>query len=339
MRLASGVISALLVVLTTGAAAHADEQIMRVGTIVPEGTGWARGLHQLAGEVDTATAGALKMKFYMGGIAGDEVQMIDRVRRGQLDAIMSGSVACEDTAPSMRVMRIPGVFQTWPETSYVLGRLRPTFEEEAKRNGFTYLGEAIVGPSIIFTRTPVHDLAELSRTRLWIWDIDKMLRATLQEMALSVAPLPIRDALRAYEDGRIDGFIAPAVVALAFQWSTAARYFTELRLGFVVGCMLVSNRTFDALPLHIQQALRVAAAHTKSRFEDVGRAQEDQLLRTLFERQGLKAVRTDEATRVTFFEGARAAREKAATQLVSPSLIVHVLGMLADYRSEHRARN
>lgn len=328
---------AIVALLLSATVASAEEQTLRIGTIVPEGTGWARGLRAMASEVDAATRGTVKMKFYMGGIAGDEMEMLERVRRGQLDGILSGSVACETSAPSLRVVRIPGVFQSWAETSYVLGRLRPLFEDEAKRNGFKYLGEAIVGPSILFTRTPVHNLAELKRQRLWIWDVDRMLGAFLPEMGLPVAPAPIRDALRAYEDGRVDGFVSPAVVALAFQWSTAARYFTDLRLGFVVGCLVIANRAYDALPLPAQQELRVASARAKARFEDIGRTQEDQLLHGLFERQGLQAIHADEGTRVSFFEAARAAREHAATRLVSESLIGHVLGMLADYRSEHRA--
>ncbi|HXU74276.1 MAG TPA: TRAP transporter substrate-binding protein DctP [Polyangia bacterium] len=327
---------ALCLLLASSVALADETTTLRIGTIVPEGTGWARGLHEMERDLDAETHGALKLKFYMGGIAGDEVEMLQRVHRGQLDAIMSGSVACETTAPSMRVVRIPGVFQTWPETSYVLGRLRPLFEDEAKKNGFTYLGEAIVGPSILFSRTPIRDLSDLSHQRLWIWDIDRMLGATLAEMHLPVMQLPIRDALRAYEEGRTDGFIAPAVVALAFQWSAAAHYFTDLRLGFVVGCLVVANRAFDALPLSSQQALRVVSAHTKSRIEEIGRMQEDQLLHGLFAKQGLKPVATDESVRVAFFEDARAAREKSATRLVSGSLIARVLGMLADFRSEHR---
>lgn len=323
-----------MLVLLAGSVAVAEEPTLRIGTIVPEGTGWARGLRTMAGELEAA---GIKTKIYMGGIAGDEVEMMARVRRGQLDGILSGAVACETSAPSMSVIRIPGLLQTWPETSYVLGRLRPLFEDESKKNGFTYLGEAIVGPSIVFMRTPAHSLDELKKLRLWVWDIDRMIDIFLPAMGLSIVATPIRDALRAYEDHRVDGFVSPAVVALAFQWSPAARYFTDLRLGFVAGCFVVANRAFDALPLSSQQALRVAAAHAKVLFENVGRTQEEQLLHGLFEKQGLQALHADEATRISFFEAARAAREQAATRLVSQSLIMNVLGMLADFRSEHRA--
>lgn len=51
----------VLVVLLLGSAAAADETL-RIGTIVPEGTGWARGLHTMAEEV---AGDGIEMKFYM----------------------------------------------------------------------------------------------------------------------------------------------------------------------------------------------------------------------------------------------------------------------------------
>src|SRR5437879_1625815 len=147
--------SLLVLALLSSVASAAEEATLRIGTIVPEGTGWAREIRTMARDVEGESKGALRLKFYMGGIAGDELDMMARLRRGQLDGILSGGMACETVAPSMRVGRIPGVFQSWPETSYVLGRLRPILDEEAQRNGFRYLGEAIVGPSIVFSRTPL----------------------------------------------------------------------------------------------------------------------------------------------------------------------------------------
>jgi TRAP-type C4-dicarboxylate transport system substrate-binding protein len=335
MRLAFAL---LLLPLACGVAA-ADETVLRVGTVVPEGTSYAREMRTVSQDVERESKGAVRMKFYMGGIAGDELDMLARLRRGQLDGILSGGMACETVAPSMRVARIPALFQTWAETSYVIGKLRPILSDEAQKNGFRYIGEAIVGPSIAFSRKPVATLHDLQQTRFWIWDIDRVLGAVLPVMGFHVAPLPIREAYGAYDAGRIDGFITPAVAALTFQWTTVTHYYTDLRMGFVVGCLLLSNRAFDALTLAEQQAVTLAAARMKQRIEDVGKKQEAQLLHGLFQKQGLQPVAVDTATRVNFFEQAHLARERAATKLVSMELIGRVLALLADFRSEHRGEN
>jgi TRAP-type C4-dicarboxylate transport system substrate-binding protein len=155
-------------------------------------------------------------------------------------------------------------------------------------------------------------------------------------MGFDVAPSPIADAFAAYEQKRVDGFISPAVAALGFQWSTAARYYTDLRMGFVIGCLVIANRAFDALPLSEQQAVKVASAKMKVRIEQLGHTQEEQLMHGLFQKQGLQPIAVDAGTRVAFFEAAHTARDRAATKLVSADLIARVLAMLADFRSEHR---
>lgn len=331
MRIAA---SALLLALWCGSAG-AQEHVLRMGTIVPDGTGWAHELRKLADDVFASTKGGVRFKYYFGGIAGDEVEMLERIRRGQLDGILSGGMACENLAPSLRVTRVPGLFQSWAETSHVIGRLRGQIVAEAQHNGFVFLAEAIVGPSIVFSRRPVATFADLRSMRFWVWDIDKMLSAFLPAMGVQVLPLPIREAGGAYEAGRVDGFISPAAAALSFQWSAASHHFTELKIGYVVGCLLIANRTFDALSLEQQQATRVSAAKAKVYIEDVGRAQDAQLVNGLFAKQGLQKVAASEALRVSFFEAARAVRDKAAGPLVSPELLTRVLGLLADHRSEH----
>ena len=321
--------------LLSGVAVADEATTLRIGTIAPEGTSWAREMRAMTRDVDRTTGGAIKLKWYMGGIAGDELEMLDRLHRGQLDGILSGGVACQIAAPSMQVAHIPGLLQTWGEASHVLDELRPTLTTEAQRHGFAYLGDAIVGPSILFSKRPIASLDDLRHARIWIWDLDRALRTLLPEMQIPIVPLPIRDAGHAYEDGRVDVLVSPATVALGFQWSVASRYYTDVRLGFVVGCLLIANRSFDALALPAQQALRTAGAEAKARFEEVGRSEEQALLGTLLHKQGLQPVPLSEAERGAFFDAERTARERAGAKLVPAALITRVLGILADYRTAH----
>ncbi|MDB4964970.1 MAG: TRAP-type C4-dicarboxylate transporter, periplasmic component [Myxococcales bacterium] len=325
----------MLLLLVANAAA--EEQRVRIGTIIPEGTPWARELKALQRDAESAAGGDLHLKWYLGGIAGDELEMAERVRRDQLDGVLSGGMLCERLAPSMRVIRIPGLLQTWEETAYVLGRLRGVFEKEAQQGGFAYIAETIVGPSIVFARSPVNDLADLKKSRFWVWDTDTVLRRMLPEIGVSVVPLPINDAGRAYDAGQIDGFITPAAAALGFQWSARVRYHADLRMGFIAGCLLVANRAFDALPRRGQQALRDAAAKTSAHWRETGRAQEEELLGGLFRRQGVRPMAVSNGFRGTFLGAARTARERVGAAVVPDELTQRVLSMLADFRAERLA--
>src|SRR5207253_2207055 len=77
--------------------ALADNHVIRIATIVPDGTAYAREFRAFARELESVTNGSTKVKIYFGGVAGDELQVFDRIRRGQLDGVVSGGIICERT--------------------------------------------------------------------------------------------------------------------------------------------------------------------------------------------------------------------------------------------------
>ncbi len=135
---------------------------------------------------------------------------------------------------------------------------------------------------------------------------------------------------------RIDGFIGIPSAALAFQWSTRARYYFDLRVGYVLGCLVVSQAAFDPLPMEAQQAVRSAAAMLMRHMEDMGEQQDDALIHSLFEKQGMHREDVPSSFRANFLEAARTARLALGGSLTTQALLDSINGWLADYRSDHR---
>ncbi len=330
-------LAAAAVVVGAGARGSADPTVLRFGTVAPDGTDWARIARQTAAELSAATHGQVIAKWYFNGVAGDELQMLERARKEQLDGIVSAGMLCQRLSPSMRVLRLVGLFQTRAESGYVAGRLKPIFDEEFRKEGFVNLGDVGIGPDLVFSREPIRSLDELRKARLWVWGIDETFVASWPLLGVRVVPLPVHDAYRAYDERRIDGFFAVPTAALGFQWSTEARYVTDLRVAFLRACILISTRAFDPLPLEARTALLNSSARGMMQLEERGRSQDDELLGHLFARQGMTTIHASESFRAEFFAQARAVREKlAAMGLVRPELLQRVLALLADYRAEHR---
>ncbi|HWE29808.1 MAG TPA: hypothetical protein VHB97_17480, partial [Polyangia bacterium] len=94
---------ALALVAATADATRADPVVLRFATVAPEGTAWARLAKSTARALAEATGGQVTGKWYFNGIAGNELEMAARVRKDQLDGIVSGGMLCQKLAPSMRV--------------------------------------------------------------------------------------------------------------------------------------------------------------------------------------------------------------------------------------------
>jgi TRAP-type C4-dicarboxylate transport system substrate-binding protein len=306
--------------------------LLRIATVAPDGTAWARELRAWARDVESATEGAVHLKIYFGGIAGDELTVLDRVRREQLDGAI-GSELCTRLAPSLKVARVIGACQTREENAHILARLRPTVDAEFLRAGFINFGEAGLGPEVLFTREPVRDLAGLRKLRLWVWDSDQVLPPQARALGLTIVQTPLDQAGRAFDEHQLDGFITVPTAALAFQWTTQARYLIPLRISFRSGCLIVAARAFDALPAETQRAFKSSTGKLNQRIEELGRQQDRALLGGLLARQGLTPLPETDRLRFEFFDAARAVR--AGARVVSEATLSQVMAWLADYRAEH----
>jgi TRAP-type C4-dicarboxylate transport system substrate-binding protein len=323
----------LLGVVASAGVARADRLVIRMATAAPDATSWARELRAFAREVENSTEGEVAIKWYFGGIAGDEQETFARVDKAQIDGI-AGGVLCSKVVPSMRVFTIPGLIQGRDEANYVSQKMTPQYAVEARRSGYAFLFTSGLGPILLFTRPPLTTMEQIRATRLWHWNLDAVGAQALRNMGFSVQPGTLEQASRDYDAHKIDGFIAVPSAALAFQWSTQAKYIVDLRIGYLEGCLLMANRTWDRLT-HVQrEAITAAAVKTARRFDDLGREQDRQLLGGLFEKQGLKILTPSASVRAQYFEAAREARERLGEQLLPRPLLDQVMRILADYRAE-----
>jgi TRAP-type C4-dicarboxylate transport system substrate-binding protein len=326
---------ASILVMAGAAAADPQHLTVRIGSVAPDGSFWAKELRAMANEVNAATKGVVTVKMYFGGIAGDEVQMLERIERGQLDGAASGGTICMDQSPLMRAVGIRGVFASREESNYVMNRLRPAIEQEFKRGHFIYVAATSLGPDMVFSKKPVRTMDELRTLRVFHWNIDKRGTMVSEAMGFKAVQMPIEEAARALDEDRIDSvFIQPGGL-LAFQWTGLVHYYLDMPIGWTYGCLVVSSKTYERLTLEQQQILKAAGAKAASRIDAVGEKQDQELLQSVFPRQGVKAVPPDASMHAQFLAVARQARDKLGDKLIDAQTLQNILAMLADYRAEH----
>lgn len=336
MRFVAAVIAAGWLALTAGTARAEAVVQLRIAGIAPEGTSWARDIRAFAHDVESLSGGRVALKVYLGGIAGDDLEMGRRIGRDQLDGALSAGNLCAEVAPSVRVFRIPGLVQDRGETRHVLTRLLPTMQEEARSHGMVLLTVVTIGRDMVLSREPITTMETLRRLRLWQWDLERTTIAYSRAMGLHIVPLPIADAGRAYEEGHTDGFIAAPTAAFGFQWFTKGLYLEELPFSPVIGCLVMSTSAFDRLAPELREAVKAAGVQVGMRFEETSRMQDEQLLGGLFARQGIKIVPVSRLLRAEFLEAAHEARERLGGTVIPTALLYRVQSFLADYRNEHR---
>ena len=122
MRIFKGLIAVALLTLLWGAAS-AGAVVIKIATISPGGSAWMEMMRRGGDEVAEKTGGAVKFKFYPGGVMGDDQTVLRKIRFGQLQggAVVSGSMA--EVFPDNQVYCLPLVFDSFEQVAFVRERM------------------------------------------------------------------------------------------------------------------------------------------------------------------------------------------------------------------------
>jgi TRAP-type C4-dicarboxylate transport system substrate-binding protein len=326
----------ILLIAITGRPAGA-EQTLRLATVAPEGTHWAKELKAFSDEVERRTHGELRIKIFWGGVTGDDLGSVAWVQRGQLEGVASGGMLCEQLAPSMRVLRILGVFRSPEEVRAVREKLEPTFDGEFRRSGYVSLGYSTLGGALLFSRIALRTMADIRKARIWVWDLDLLGREYAEMVGINAVRLPIVGVKPALDKGELDALISIPSAALAFQWHTKMRYFIGEPLAFVTGCLVVDAKVFERYPPDVQKVLRELSLQMSSRVEEMVRGDDVALLERL-RKLGYEQLEPSDQVRSEFFDANLKAREKLGESLVPAALVRRAIALLQAYRAQHHPK-
>ena len=86
-----------------------------------------------------ASGGRLDLRIYPGGVAGDEPDMVRKMRVGQLHAAALSGGGLSKIAPEIQALQMPMMFRTDEELDYARERIAPTLEAALEAKGFKVL--------------------------------------------------------------------------------------------------------------------------------------------------------------------------------------------------------
>lgn len=317
-------------VLCAWAQAQADPLTVRMATIAPEGTAWSRVIKETTDELKTASSGRIQLKWYLSAIAGDEPEVVERIKRGQVDGA-AFTLVCDRLAPSLKALR-PVIDRA--EHEFLLQKMRPRIDEELDHNGLVAMGLGPLGVTVLFTRHKVTTLEELKHAKLWAWNNDDYVLAIAKRLGLTVVPTSIEDARGVSDSGKVDGYITIPSGMIAYQWWTKMKFFAPgLRFGSPSGCVVLTKKLFDKLAAPDRALLRDRLEKLTDKIATLMRDQDARLLGDVFLQRGLTSTPSSDTVKAADAAVQKAGGE-AAGDLVTPQVMTEV----RSYSEQFRAR-
>lgn len=220
---------------------------LKIATVTPEGTQWMKEMRGGAREIKDRTDGRVLIKYYGGGIKGDDAKVLGQIRIGQLHGGAFTPSALAAQYSDLNLYGMPLVFASEEEAAFVRGRMDARLQQGLEDAGFVNFGFATSGFAYIMSGSPVTTLADLKGKRVWVPEGDDISYRSMQALSLSPVTLPLTDVLTGLQTGLIDIIAIPPIVALLLQWHTKVKYVTRVPLIYTYGFMAIDKKAFDRI--------------------------------------------------------------------------------------------
>ena len=215
------IITIMLILMLSG---QAQAMRFKIATLSPEGSVWMQKMREGAEELARKTENRVKIKYYPGGVMGDDKAVLRKIRIGQLHggALVGGSLS--RFYPDNQIYNLPLKFRSFEEVDYVRKHLDQRIAQGLEKGGFVTFGIAEGGFAYVMSTVPIRTVVEMRRQRVWIPDNDTMILETVKAFDITPFPLSIADVQAGLQTGLINTVTTPPIGAVALQWHTQINY-------------------------------------------------------------------------------------------------------------------
>jgi TRAP-type C4-dicarboxylate transport system substrate-binding protein len=321
--------TALFILAATGAQAIT----LKIATIAPEGTTWMKEMRAGAKEIEKQTAGRVKMKFYPGGVMGNDKSVMKKIRLGQLHggALTGGSMA--SIYPDMQIYSLPMLINSYDEADYLRPKIDPLLKQGLKQRGFVILGISEGGFAYIMSDRPVRSVEDLKDRKMWIPEDDYLNERLFNIMGISPIPLSIADVYTGLQTGLVDTIGTTPMASLAFQWHTRVGAVTDAPLVYLIGVLAVDKKRFDKIKAGDQEIVLEVMERVFHNMDRLNREDNDKALAALKKRDIEFVVPSDDELK-RWKQYANQVITEVGDKAASEELYKKVTGILTEFRAQ-----
>ncbi len=279
----------LLIALLAAPPARAQTTVVKLATLVPDGSVWDKILREMGAEWSRSTQGRVSLLIYAGGVLGDEPDLVRRMRIGHLQAAALTSAGLANIEPSFQVFNIPMYFDSYDELNMVLKKLEPTFKQRLEAKGFVLLNWGHGGWVHFFSRQPLATVEDVKKSKMFVWAGDDRQTQLWKSLGYQPVALQATDILTGLNTGMIETFPTTPVIAMSMQWFRVAPYMVEVGLAPLAGGLVMTRQAWNRIAEPDRARILEACARAERRLAmEVPR--QDTSSVAVMQQRGLKVV-------------------------------------------------
>ena len=325
------IITIVLILMLSG---QAQAMRFKIATLSPEGSVWMQKMREGAEELARKTDNRVTIKYYPGGVMGDDRAVLRKIRIGQLHggAVVGGSLS--KFYPDNQIYNLPLKFRSFEEVDYVRKHLDQRIAQGLEKGGFVTFGIAEGGFAYVMSTVPIRTVEEMRHQRVWIPNNDTMILEAVKAFDITPFPLSIADVQAGLQTGLINTVTTPPIGAVALQWHTQINYLMYEPFLYIYGVLAVDHKAFAKISTHDQQIFREIMGRIFREIDRLNREDNVKALEAL-RKQGVEFIKPmAEALDIWHHEAEAVPKRLIRAGKLSQGMVNTLERLLKDYRSK-----
>ncbi len=232
---------------TVTSVAEAKKVTVKMATLAPKGSVFHRILQELGEAWKDASGGDVRLKVYPGGVAGDDADVVRKIRLGTFGGGLLTSAGMSSIDRSILALQIPMAYASYAELDFVLKKLEDDLRKAYEAQGFVVLAFVDAGWVRFFSANPVVAPSDLEKHKLFVWAGQDELLEIWKAAGFNPVPLPSTEVSTGLQTGLIDAIPTTPQAALLMQWQKHVGHMTAEPWGPLMGALVVSKKVWEEI--------------------------------------------------------------------------------------------
>lgn len=229
---------------------------LKFGTLAPDNTPWSKVLQNFKKAMEGESGGRVKVKIYLDGKQGDERNMLQKMRFGQLTGggFSTGGMAA--VVPELQILELPFLFESNEETDYIMDKvlfedLRQVLEKKGlylycwAENGWLDIGNSV---------RAIHGPKDALGLKLFAQESDVNIE-TGRALGAHVQVLAVPEVLGALQTGLLNAVQTTPIFATGTQWFTQIKYWTDSDHIYQPAAVVFDLKFWQSVPDDLKQIM------------------------------------------------------------------------------------
>ncbi|MBE2249115.1 MAG: TRAP transporter substrate-binding protein DctP [Myxococcus sp.] len=237
-----------LLFLLVSSLAFADPVTLKIGSLAPRESPWGVVLRTWVKAVHEKTHGEVEIEVFWNATQGDEAAQLSKLKTGQLDGAVVSATGLAVVDPTVNVLQVPGLIDSWAKLDAVRDALTPRFQASFKARGFVLVGWGDIGLDRWLSKGfALAAPTDLKDKRPWVWRDDVLLPSLFQAAGVTAVPLGVPEVLPELTTGNVNAMSISALAAEQLQWSGRLDHMSLAVVAPNIGGMLLTQKKLDTL--------------------------------------------------------------------------------------------